>query len=57
MSDLLRIIVVLLLVLGNAIFVAAEYALVTARRSVLNELANRGVRRARRRGGCRRGRS
>ena len=32
MSDLLRIVVVLLLVLGNAIFVAAEYALVTARR-------------------------
>jgi putative hemolysin len=41
-SDLLRIIVVLLLVLGNAIFVAAEYALVTARRSRLQELADQG---------------
>jgi putative hemolysin len=44
MSDLLRIIVVLLLVLGNAIFVAAEYALVTARRSRLQELAESGRR-------------
>jgi putative hemolysin len=44
MSDLLRIIVVLLLVLGNAIFVAAEYALVTARRSRLRELADAGRR-------------
>jgi putative hemolysin len=43
-SDLLRIIVVLLLVLGNAIFVAAEYALVTARRSRLQELAGSGRR-------------
>jgi putative hemolysin len=42
MSDLVRIIVVLLLVLGNAIFVAAEYALVTARRSRLQELADSG---------------
>jgi putative hemolysin len=41
-SDLLRIIVVLLLVLGNAIFVAAEYALVTARRSRLQELVEQG---------------
>jgi putative hemolysin len=41
-SDLLRIIIVLLLVLGNAIFVAAEYALVTARRSRLQELADSG---------------
>jgi putative hemolysin len=47
MSELLRIIVVLLLVLGNAFFVAAEYALVTARRSRLRELADRGNRRAR----------
>ena len=31
MSDFLRVIIVLLLVLGNAVFVAAEYALVTAR--------------------------
>jgi putative hemolysin len=44
MSDLLRIIVVLLLVLGNAIFVAAEYALVTARRSRLQQLADAGRR-------------
>ena len=42
MSDLLRIIVVLLLVLGNAIFVGAEYALVTARRTRLQELAEQG---------------
>jgi putative hemolysin len=41
-SDLLRIIVVLLLVLGNAIFVAAEYALVTARRNRLQELVDAG---------------
>ena len=47
MSDLLRIIVVLLLVLGNAFFVAAEYALVTARRAHLRELADHGSRRAR----------
>jgi putative hemolysin len=46
-SDILRIIVVLLLVLGNAFFVAAEYALVTARRTRLNELATQGNRRAR----------
>jgi putative hemolysin len=44
MSDLLRIVVVLLLVLGNAIFVAAEYALVTARRSRLQELVESGRR-------------
>ena len=47
MSDLLRIIVVVLLVLGNAFFVAAEYALVTARRTRLMELAHRGSLRAR----------
>ena len=33
MSDVTRILVVLALVLLNAIFVAAEYALVTARRA------------------------
>jgi len=44
---LLKSVAVILIVLGNAFFVAAEYALVTARRSVLNELAERGVRRAR----------
>ena len=47
MSETLRIIVVLLLVLGNAIFVAAEYALVTARRARLEERAKHGSRRAR----------
>ena len=46
MSDSLRILVILLLVLGNAIFVAAEYALVTARRPRLEEMAKRGNRRA-----------
>jgi putative hemolysin len=44
---LLEIIAVLLLVLGNAFFVAAEYALVTARRPHLIELARNGSRRAR----------
>jgi putative hemolysin len=39
--------VVLLIVLANAFFVAAEYSLVTARRSRLNELARAGNRRAR----------
>jgi putative hemolysin len=48
MSDLLRIVVVLLLVLGNALFVAAEYALVTARRSRLQELVDTGRHGARR---------
>jgi putative hemolysin len=43
----LQISAVLLLVLGNAFFVAAEYALVTARRSRLTELAERGSLRAR----------
>jgi putative hemolysin len=45
----LRIIVVLLLVLGSALFVAAEYALITARRARLEERAmggNRGARAA-----------
>jgi CBS domain containing-hemolysin-like protein len=39
-------IVVLLIVLANAFFVAAEYSLVTARRSRLNEMADKGNRRA-----------
>src|ERR671923_1074818 len=43
----LQILAVLLLVLGNAFFVAAEYALVTARRARLMELAHTGSRRAR----------
>jgi putative hemolysin len=44
---LFQVVAVLLLVLGNAFFVAAEYALVTARRSRLMELAESGNRRAR----------
>jgi putative hemolysin len=40
----LRIFIIVLLVLANAIFVAAEYALVTARRSRLEERAERGGR-------------
>ena len=47
MSVFLRILVVLLLVLGSAVFVAAEYALVTARRSRLEERSERGGRGAR----------
>jgi putative hemolysin len=42
----LQIVAVLLLVAGNAFFVAAEYALVTARRTRLMELAHDGNRRA-----------
>ena len=44
MSVFLRIVIVLLLVLGSALFVAAEYALVTGRRSRLEERAARGGR-------------
>lgn len=44
MSTSLRIVIVFLLVLGNAVFVAAEYALVTGRRSRLEERAQRGGR-------------
>src|ERR671925_1729068 len=43
----LQILAVLLLVAGNAFFVAAEYALVTARRARLLELHQQGSRRAR----------
>jgi putative hemolysin len=43
----LQVIAVLLLVAGNAFFVAAEYALVTARRTRLQEFAEQGSRRAR----------
>jgi putative hemolysin len=46
-SYLFEFIAVLLIVLANAFFVAAEYALVTARRSRLVELAEGGMRRAR----------
>jgi len=47
MSVALRLLIIVLLVLANAIFVAAEYALITARRSRLAERAERGHRRAR----------
>ena len=47
MSVLLRILVVFLLVLGSAVFVAAEYALITARRARLEERAGKGSRGAR----------
>ncbi len=46
MTILLELLAVLLLVAGNAFFVAAEYALVTARRARLLELAHEGNRRA-----------
>jgi putative hemolysin len=42
MSETLRVIAVLLLVLGNALFVAAEYAIVTARRPRLEDRAEKG---------------
>jgi putative hemolysin len=47
MTFLFQGIAVLLIVLANAFFVAAEYSLVTARRSRLEELAAKGNRRAR----------
>jgi putative hemolysin len=46
-SDLIRVVLVILIVLGNAFFVAAEYALVTARRTRLRALAEVGSLRAR----------
>jgi putative hemolysin len=46
-SDVLRLVFVLFLVVGNAVFVAAEYALVTARRTRLEEQAFQGSRAAR----------
>jgi putative hemolysin len=46
-SDFLRILLIVLLVLGNALFVAGEYALVSARRSRLQERAEAGSRGAR----------
>jgi putative hemolysin len=42
-----QLVIVLLIVLANAFFVAAEYSLVTARRSRLGEMAKQGSRRAR----------
>ena len=47
MSLALLLLAVAALILLNAYFVAAEYALVTARRTRLQELANQGSRRAR----------
>lgn len=47
MSDAVRLLAILALVLGNAVFVAAEYALVTARRSRLEERVAGGSRAAR----------
>src|SRR5262249_15124039 len=47
MSVFLRIVIVLLLVLVSALFVAAEYALVTARRARLEERSLKGGRGAR----------
>jgi putative hemolysin len=47
MSPLLRIVVVLVLVLGSALFVAAEYALITGRRARLEQRAEQGGRGAR----------
>jgi len=46
-SETLRILFVVVLVAGNALFVAAEYALVTARRARLEERARSGSRSAR----------
>jgi hypothetical protein len=45
MTDPVRILVIVAILLGNAFFVAAEYALVTARRSHLRELEALGDRR------------
>ncbi len=42
MSDFFRILAIFLLILGNAVFVAAEYSLVTARRGRLETDAERG---------------
>jgi putative hemolysin len=44
MSVFLDIVIVLLLVFGSAVFVAAEYSLITARRARLEERATRGSR-------------
>ena len=41
-DDLIRIVAILLLVVANAVFVAAEYALVTARRTRLQQRADEG---------------
>ena len=46
MTVLFELIAVLLIVVGNAFFVAAEYALVTANRQTLSKMADAGNRRA-----------
>ncbi len=46
MEDLLRVIVVLGLVAGNAFFVVGEYSVITARRASVAPLAERGSKRA-----------
>src|SRR3954469_5931748 len=48
MTTALELIAVLLIVLANAFFVSAEYALVTVRRTRMQELADQGSRAARR---------
>ena len=47
MSDLVRVLALPALVAGNAFFVVAEYAVITARRAVLAERAERGNKGAR----------
>jgi putative hemolysin len=46
MSDLARMLVIAALVLGNAVFVAAEYTFISARRGRLEERAAKGARSA-----------
>jgi CBS domain containing-hemolysin-like protein len=47
MSDVLALLATVLLLLGNAFFVGAEFAIITARRDRLEALADEGHRRAR----------
>ena len=47
MSDVLALFATLLLLLGNAFFVGAEFAIITARRDRLEALTEDGHRRAR----------
>src|SRR5690349_5548611 len=48
MTTALELLAVVLIVLGNAFFVSAEYGLVTARRTRMQELAEEGSKAARR---------
>ena len=48
MTTALELLAVVLIVLGNAFFVSAEYGLVTARRTRMQELAEDGSKSARR---------